>query len=222
MRSRPTSSSARRLCRRPSPCDAEHSGARMGAGAGRLEGPARCARVLGNHDWWDDRRCSAKARGHRRAARARSCRHSRLRERRKAPHQGRPPVLARRARRSTRLYAGAAVSAGEAHRRRRSCCDAGKSHRQRAGGSARARARRRRSRAVTGGAAALRPYPWRPGSPVRLVAGSPSRRQLAYGHIRKNCDVVVSGGLGCSIMPFRLGVPPEIVLVRLGGAGAIS
>ena len=31
-----------------------------------------------------------------------------------------------------------------------------------------------------------------------------------------NCDVVVSGGLGCSIMPFRLGVPPEIVLVTLG------
>ena len=32
-----------------------------------------------------------------------------------------------------------------------------------------------------------------------------------------NCDVVVSGGLGCSIVPFRLGVPPEIVLVTLGG-----
>jgi len=28
--------------------------------------------------------------------------------------------------------------------------------------------------------------------------------------------VIVSGGLGCSIVPFRLGVPPEIVLVRLG------
>ena len=36
---------------------------------------------------------------------------------------------------------------------------------------------------------------------------------------RTNCDVVVSGGLGCSIMPFRIGVPPEIVLVTLGGAG---
>ena len=48
---------------------------------------------------------------------------------------------------------------------------------------------------------------------------SPSGQQLAYGHIKMNCDVVVSGGLGCSIMPFRLGVPPEIVLVKLGGAG---
>ena len=37
-----------------------------------------------------------------------------------------------------------------------------------------------------------------------------------------NCDVVVSGGLGCSIMPFRIGVPPEIVLVTLGGAGAVA
>jgi predicted MPP superfamily phosphohydrolase len=40
---------------------------------------------------------------------------------------------------------------------------------------------------------------------------------LAYGHTRTNCDVVISGGLGCSIMPFRLGVPPEIVLVTVGG-----
>ncbi|HXI08684.1 MAG: metallophosphoesterase [Bradyrhizobium sp.] len=61
------------------------------------------------------------------------------------------------------------------------------------------------------------------GGQVRLLGWSPiapSGQQLAYGHIRKNCDVVVSGGLGCSIMPFRLGVPPEIVLVTLGGAGA--
>jgi predicted MPP superfamily phosphohydrolase len=41
--------------------------------------------------------------------------------------------------------------------------------------------------------------------------------------MRVNCDVIVSGGLGCSIMPFRLGVPPEIVLVTLGGsATAVS
>ena len=50
-------------------------------------------------------------------------------------------------------------------------------------------------------------------------AGRRSRRrgqQLAYGHIRMNCDVVVSGGLGCSIMPFRLGVPAGN---RAGDAG---
>jgi len=51
------------------------------------------------------------------------------------------------------------------------------------------------------------------------VPAAPSGRELAYGHIRGNCDVVVSGGLGCSIMPVRLGVPPEIVLVTLGGRG---
>src|SRR5882757_3517602 len=61
------------------------------------------------------------------------------------------------------------------------------------------------------------------GGQVRLFGWSPvvpSRYgdQLAYGHTRTNCDVVVSGGLGCSIMPFRLGVPPEIVLVTLGGS----
>ena len=43
---------------------------------------------------------------------------------------------------------------------------------------------------------------------------------MAYGHMRANCDVIVSGGIGCSIMPFRLGVPPEIVLVTLGGTAA--
>jgi predicted MPP superfamily phosphohydrolase len=56
------------------------------------------------------------------------------------------------------------------------------------------------------------------GGQVRMLGWSPvapSGQQLAYGHIRMNCDVVVSGGLGCSIMPFRLGVPPEIVLVTL-------
>ncbi|HVX77678.1 MAG TPA: metallophosphoesterase [Bradyrhizobium sp.] len=60
------------------------------------------------------------------------------------------------------------------------------------------------------------------GGQVRLFGWAPvvpSRygQKFAYGHMRANCDVVVSGGLGCSIMPVRLGVPPEIVLVRLSG-----
>lgn len=62
------------------------------------------------------------------------------------------------------------------------------------------------------------------GGQVRMLGWSPispSGQQLSYGHVRMNCDVIVSGGLGCSIMPFRLGVPPEIVLVTLGGAGAV-
>lgn len=63
----------------------------------------------------------------------------------------------------------------------------------------------------------VRLFGWSPVVPTRYA------NQLAYGHVRMNCDVVVSGGLGCSIMPFRLGVPPEIVLVTLGGsASAVS
>jgi predicted MPP superfamily phosphohydrolase len=59
------------------------------------------------------------------------------------------------------------------------------------------------------------------GGQVRLLGWSPvvppqHGVRLAYGHMRLKCDVVVSGGLGCSIMPFRVGVPPEIVQVTLG------
>ena len=65
------------------------------------------------------------------------------------------------------------------------------------------------------------------GGQVRLFGWSPvvpSRygNRLAYGHARVNCDVVVSGGLGCSILPFRLGVPPEIVQVTVGAAPVLS
>jgi uncharacterized protein len=58
------------------------------------------------------------------------------------------------------------------------------------------------------------------GGQFRLFGWSPvtpSGKRLVYGHVRTNCDVVISGGLGCSMVPFRLGVPPEIVLVTLGG-----
>ncbi len=65
------------------------------------------------------------------------------------------------------------------------------------------------------------------GGQVRLLGWSPAVParhgiRLAYGHLRTNCDVIVSGGLGCSIMPFRVGVPPEIVLVTVGKATAVA
>jgi predicted MPP superfamily phosphohydrolase len=65
------------------------------------------------------------------------------------------------------------------------------------------------------------------GGQVRLFGWSPvvpSRygNRLAYGHTKFNCDVIVSGGLGCSIMPVRVGVPPEIVEVTLGAGPAVS
>ncbi|MBR0718416.1 metallophosphoesterase [Bradyrhizobium liaoningense] len=58
------------------------------------------------------------------------------------------------------------------------------------------------------------------GGQVRLLGWVPALPgdvvKLAYGHVRLKCDVIVSGGLGCSILPVRVGVPPEIVLVTLG------
>jgi hypothetical protein len=43
--------------------------------------------------------------------------------------------------------------------------------------------------------------------------------RFAYGHIvESERHMIVSGGLGTSIVPMRLGVPPEIVRVRLGQA----
>lgn len=47
----------------------------------------------------------------------------------------------------------------------------------------------------------------------------PSRygRRYTYGHIVEDGrHLVVSGGLGCSGLPVRLGSPPEIVLIELG------
>lgn len=41
--------------------------------------------------------------------------------------------------------------------------------------------------------------------------------RFAYGHIREGGrDLIVSGGLGTSFVPLRLGVPPEIVRIDLG------
>jgi predicted MPP superfamily phosphohydrolase len=51
----------------------------------------------------------------------------------------------------------------------------------------------------------------------------PSRygRRYARGHIVEGGrHLIVSAGLGCSGAPVRFGVPPEIVLVELGGANA--
>jgi hypothetical protein len=60
------------------------------------------------------------------------------------------------------------------------------------------------------------------GGQVRLAGFSPyvpSRygNRYAYGHVVEEAkNLVVSGGLGTSILPVRVGVPPEITLIRLG------
>lgn len=61
------------------------------------------------------------------------------------------------------------------------------------------------------------------GGQVRIFGWSPvvpSRygNRYAYGHVREGArDLVVSGGIGCSIAPVRFGVTPEITLIELSG-----
>src|SRR5208283_324835 len=46
---------------------------------------------------------------------------------------------------------------------------------------------------------------------------SPLSRVYSYGHFfERDRHLIVSGGLGCSGWPVRIGVPPEIVLVEIG------
>lgn len=55
----------------------------------------------------------------------------------------------------------------------------------------------------------------------RPIVPSAYGDRLAYGHIvEDDRHLIVSGGLGCSMLPVRVGVPPEIVLVEVGGEPA--
>lgn len=56
--------------------------------------------------------------------------------------------------------------------------------------------------------------------PLIWPAFVPSRygARYAYGHVvEDNRHLIVSGGLGTSIIPARLGVPPEVLHIELGG-----
>lgn len=59
------------------------------------------------------------------------------------------------------------------------------------------------------------------GGQIRLGGYSPVvpskyGNKYAYGHIQENGrDLLVSGGLGCSMIPVRFGVPPEINLIEI-------
>ncbi|MGB3315155.1 MAG: metallophosphoesterase [Albidovulum sp.] len=60
------------------------------------------------------------------------------------------------------------------------------------------------------------------GGQVRLFGYSPIvpskfGNRYAYGHVREgDRDLIVSGGIGCSIIPVRFGVVPEITLIEIG------
>ena len=56
----------------------------------------------------------------------------------------------------------------------------------------------------------------------RLVVPSAYGQRYAYGHVVENGrNLIVSGGLGLSVLPVRLGVPPEIVLIEIGGSPSV-
>ena len=51
-----------------------------------------------------------------------------------------------------------------------------------------------------------------------LVTASRFGRRYAHGHmVERGRHLIVSAGIGTSILPLRLGVPPEIVVISLGG-----
>lgn len=55
----------------------------------------------------------------------------------------------------------------------------------------------------------------------RFPGGSDYGQRYAYGHIEEaGRHLVVSAGLGCSGLPVRFGVPPEIVVVEVGPSHA--
>ncbi|MDP4002913.1 metallophosphoesterase [Methylobacterium sp. NEAU K] len=63
------------------------------------------------------------------------------------------------------------------------------------------------------------------GGQVRLFGRAPAIRKVrghdySYGHIvQDGRHMIVSGGFGMSRIPVRFGVPPEIVMLDLGGTG---
>jgi uncharacterized protein len=55
-------------------------------------------------------------------------------------------------------------------------------------------------------------FGWRP------VSASVRSRLYPRGHYKeRGRELLVSSGLGCSILPIRVGVPPEVMVVELGG-----
>jgi len=57
----------------------------------------------------------------------------------------------------------------------------------------------------------------------RPIIPSAYGQRFAYGHINEGGrDLIVSAGLGCSILPVRFGVPPEITVVTLRRPGTAA
>jgi uncharacterized protein len=60
------------------------------------------------------------------------------------------------------------------------------------------------------------------GGQIRIFGHSPMipssyGNRFAYGHVvEEGRHLIVSGGLGCSVIPVRFGMPPEITVLELG------
>ena len=184
----------------------------------QLRAPLGVHAVLGNHDWWDDLAAQRKLAGP-------------VHGRRVLEKNGIPVyenAVVRLAKDGQHFWlAGLGDQLAFIRRRRAGAWRSfqgvddlagtlGQGNRRGPGDLARARARHLPARALPRGADA---DGHTHGGQVRLFGYSPmvpSRfgNRFAYGHIvENNRHLIVSGGLGCSILPVRMGVPPEIVLV---------
>ena len=57
--------------------------------------------------------------------------------------------------------------------------------------------------------------------PIINMSDAPLR--WTYGHVViDNRHLYVTSGIGTSLLPFRIGVPPEIALIELDGAEALQ
>ena len=182
-----------------------HAG--LGGGTGAAEGAARRL--------FDPRQSRLVVRHQGRAPRARQCAHAGDGERRRAARASRAAASGWPAS-ATRSPIGSARAdfsgvddlpgtlAQIAHRR--------------SGDPARARARHLHAGAGARVAHASPAIPMAARSACRCVppvwAPSAYGARFAYGHIvERGRHMIVSGGLGCSKVPLRLGVPPEIVRI---------
>ena len=202
------------------------SAGRVGSAAGQCRAPLGVHAVLGNHDWWDDLHVAVQARKGRRPHRIAigACGIPVYENEAVRLEKDGRAVLAGGAGRPIAFFAGYHNGRGQLPRHRRSGRHAGQ---------------------VTDDAPVilmahepdifprvparvpdhLRSYARRPGAHNGLFAGRAVAygNRYAYGHIVEDGrHLVVSGGLGCSIVPVRFGVPPEIVVIELGPSEPIA
>jgi predicted MPP superfamily phosphohydrolase len=187
-----------------------------------LDAPLGVHAILGNHDWWDDRTAQRAGRGPIVAARA-------LRD-------AGIPVLENEAVRLTKdgrpfwlLGLGDQLALLQGRRRPRGVDDLpGALERITDDAPAILLAHEPDIFPTVPDRVALTLSGHTHGGQVRLFGYSPmvpSRygNRYAYGHVVEDGrHLVVSGGLGTSILPVRLGVPPEIVCVELGASSGTA